>query len=247
MTLFLFGVGSGAAIFSAQFWGRGDRGGMCGACWARRCSWRVSGSALLHRWSPSLARAGCCRIYTKDPAVIAEGSRYLRVVGLCYVATAISYAVRRPMLRSTRAGEGAGVGQRERVSLEDRALANILIFGQLGVPAMGVVGAAVGDRAWRVLPGMRRDCSTHGVPAARLPAGGDAPRAELLGRQIRALVRPVFLDHGCAGDPRTRCAWSVGHHGLHRHLRPDRHRHPIAAVSIASQHRGGCAGAVSWG
>jgi len=98
MTLFLFGVGSGAAIFSAQFWGRGDLANV------RRILGlalilAVTGSALFSLVA-ILAPAWVLSIYTHDPAVIAEGSLYLRVVGLCYVPTAISvtYAI---ILRST--------------------------------------------------------------------------------------------------------------------------------------------------
>ena len=139
MTLFLFGVGSGAAIFSAQFWGRGDLAHvrrMLGLALILA----VSGSALFSLVA-ILAPAWVLSLYTHDPAVIAEGSRYLRVVGLCYVPTAISvtYAI---ILRSTRQVKVPMVVSVSALSLKT-ILAYILIFGHFGVPEMGIMGAAV--------------------------------------------------------------------------------------------------------
>ena len=139
MTLFLFGVGSGAAIFSAQFWGRGDLAHvrrMLGLALILA----VSGSALFSLVA-ILAPAWVLSLYTHDPAVIAEGSPYLRVVGLCYVPTAISvtYAI---ILRSTRQVKVPMAVSVSALTLKT-ILAYILIFGHFGAPAMGIMGAAV--------------------------------------------------------------------------------------------------------
>ena len=88
-----------------------------------------------------LAPAWVLSLYTHDPAVIAVGSPYLRVVGLCYVPTAISvtYAI---ILRSTRQVKVPMAVSVSALTLKT-ILAYILIFGHFGAPAMGIMGAAV--------------------------------------------------------------------------------------------------------
>ena len=135
----LFGISSGAGIFSAQYWGKGDLPGIH----------KVLGIAL----SLSLAASTiftiialgfpkfALSIYTSDPAVIEQGSSYLWVSGFSYLLTAISFSygftlrstgnVRLPMLAS-------GIA----ISLKT-LLSYLLIFGHLGLPAMGLTGAAL--------------------------------------------------------------------------------------------------------
>jgi len=220
MTLFLFGVGSGAAIFSAQFWGRGDLANVR----------RILGLALILAVSGSvlfstvaiLAPAWVLSIYTHDPAVIAVGSSYLRVVGLCYVPTAISvtYAI---ILRSTRQVKVPMVVSVSALSLKT-LLAYVLIFGKLGAPALGIMGAAVATVVargvecsamltityWRKLPA-----------AAKLTELLDINRA-LVGRYAHT-ASPVILGE---------TFWSVGmtiYTGIYARIGTA----PIAAVSIA--------------
>lgn len=145
--LFLFGVGSGAAIFVAQFWGKRDIKNIR----------RVLGISL----TLGLIGAGIFSIialvfpertlgiYSTDGAVIALGSEYLRIVGLGYIAVAISnsYAV---TLRSTglvRLPVAVSV-----FSLMLGAVLNYaLIFGHFGLPALGVQGSALGSTIARVV------------------------------------------------------------------------------------------------
>ncbi len=138
--LFLFGVSSGSAIFVAQFWGKHDVKnirrvlgvsltlGLIGAAFFAFVALAIPEFAL--------------GIYSTDRAVIALGSEYLRIVGVGYPAIAIttSYAV---TLRSTGnvrlpvtisvISLGLGV-----------ALNYALIFGQFGLPALGIRGSAIG-------------------------------------------------------------------------------------------------------
>ena len=178
MSLFLFGVGSGAAIFSAQYWGQGDQAHvrrMLGVALILA----ISGSALFTLIAV-LAPEWVLAIYTKDPAVIAEGSRYLRVVGLCYVPTAIStmYAM---VLRSTRQVKVPMVVSVSALTLKT-ILAYILIFGKFGVPAMGIMGAAVATVVARFV-----ECIAMTTITYRLKLPAAAKMAELLDIN-RALV-----------------------------------------------------------
>ena len=225
MSLFLFGVGSGAAIFSAQFWGRGD------VAHVRRMlglalMLAVSGSTLFTLVAV-LVPGWVLSIYTKDPAVIAEGSRYLRVVGLCYVPTAIStmYAM---ILRSTRQVKVPMMVSVSALSLKT-VLAYILIFGQFGVPAMGIMGAAVATVVARVVECLAMTTITYRrkLPAAaKLAELLDIDRA-LVGRFTRTAA-PVILGE---------MLWSLGitvYTGIYARIGTG----SVAAVSIASSIEG---------
>lgn len=138
--LLLFGVGSGSAIFIAQFWGKRDVRnirrvlgislviGLCGAAFF----------SLVALVFPEFALA----IYSTDRAVIALGGEYLRLVGWSYVPIAIttSYAVTLRSVGNVRLPVALSV-----FSLGlGLAINYVLIFGLFGLPALGVLGAAVG-------------------------------------------------------------------------------------------------------
>ena len=221
MSLFLFGVGSGAAIFSAQFWGRGDLAHvrrMLGLALILA----VSGSALFSLVA-ILAPQWVLSIYTHDPAVIAVGSPYLRVVGLCYVPTAISvtYAI---ILRSTRQVKVPMVVSVSALSLKT-ILAYILIFGKFGAPELGIMGAAVATVVARSVECIAMLTITYG---RKLPAA--AKLAELLDINQALVGRfahtasPVILGE---------IMWSLGitvYTGIYARIGTG----PLAAVSIAS-------------
>ena len=198
LNLLLFGIVSGSAIFTAQFWGRHDLAGIR----------QVMGISLLLGVSGALAFTvvavlkpeAVLSIYTQDPAVVAIGSRYLRIVGLSYVVTAITYAYS-AVLRSTGHVKLPAAVSVTTLALKT-GLSYILIFGHLGLPAMGVVGAALATCIARYL-----ECGAllALVYARRTPAAA-RPR-ELLGAD-RVFVRlflittaPVILEE---------VAWSVG-------------------------------------
>ncbi len=88
-TLFLFGINSGVAIFTAQLWGKRDVPNIH----------RVLGlgltmglTAALIFFSAAVFFPGkTLSIYTLDPAVIASGSGYLRIIGWSYLFTAVTF------------------------------------------------------------------------------------------------------------------------------------------------------------
>ncbi len=139
LSLFLFGVGSGSAVFSAQFWGRGDVANL------RRVlgiSLRLGlAGGVLFSLAAILAPGRLLAFYTHDPAVIAAGSGYLRTVGLCYVPTAISM-IFGIILRSTRHIK-VPIAVSVSALILKTLLAYGLIFGKFGLPALGIMGAAI--------------------------------------------------------------------------------------------------------
>ena len=90
MTLFLFGLTSGATVLTAQYWGKGDRetiekilGMTVKAAVLVTALFTVAALAV-----PSLLM----QIFTSDPAVIAEGVKYLRIVAFTYIMIGVTQA-----------------------------------------------------------------------------------------------------------------------------------------------------------
>lgn len=139
LMLMLFGTNSGVGVFTAQFWGKKDLKSIrkvlgIGLIIGLTGSFLFTLLALI---SPDLA----IRFYTRDPEVISTGSSYLRIVGLAYMVTAVTFAYS-SVLRSTGYVRVPMVVSISALSL--KTLLNYgLIFGNFGLPALGVEGAAV--------------------------------------------------------------------------------------------------------
>jgi len=140
LILFLFGVTSGMAIFTAQFWGKGDEENIrkvLGICLTVALS-----VGLLFTLAATLIPETVLGFYTEDPEVIALGSSYLRIVGFSYVFMAITtsyFAV----LRSITLVKITVIVSVIAIVLKT-SLGYLLIFGIGGFPALGVRGAAIG-------------------------------------------------------------------------------------------------------
>ncbi len=160
--LLLFGIGSGAAIFVAQFWGRKELHRvrhMLGLC---------LGLALLGAMVFTLIALvfpeQALSVYSTDPTVIALGSEYLQIAGLFYVAVALttSFSV---TLRST-----GNVRLPVAISIFSLSLGAglnyIFIFGLFGLPAFGVKGAAMGTLLARFIECGLLLLATYGTRSA---------------------------------------------------------------------------------
>jgi putative MATE family efflux protein len=139
LILFLFGVTSGMAIFTAQFWGKGDEEGVRKVLGI--CLTVALGVGLLFTLAATLIPETILRFYTEDPEVIAIGSSYLRIVGFSYMFMAVTtsyFAV----LRSITLVKVTMFVSVIAIILKT-GLGYLLIFGIGGLPALGVRGAAV--------------------------------------------------------------------------------------------------------
>ena len=139
LNLVHFGIISGAAMFTAQFWGRGDIPNLR----------RVLGLCLMLAMAASLMFFGIAQllptqilsVYSKDPDVIRLGASYLRTFSWTFLFFGItfSYAL---VMRST-----GNVRTPTTISvtalLFNTFLSYSLIFGKFGFPEIGIRGAAI--------------------------------------------------------------------------------------------------------
>jgi putative MATE family efflux protein len=140
LILFLFGVSSGTAIFTAQYWGKGDTENIrkvLGICLVIAISVSTLFTVAAVFFPETLMR-----YYTEDSEVIRIASEYLRIVGLSYVLMAISVSYI-SILRSIRMVITTVIVSALALFIKT-LIAYTLIFGHFGFPALGVRGAAIG-------------------------------------------------------------------------------------------------------
>lgn len=147
LNLVHFGIISGAAMFSAQFWGRRDVPNLrrvLGLCLMMAVSASFIFFALSQLWPSQILS-----IYSKDSSVIDLGTDYIRTFSWTFIFYAItfSYAF---VMRST-----GDVKTPTTISvlalLLTTFLSYSLIFGKFGLPELGIQGAAVAAVIARLL------------------------------------------------------------------------------------------------
>jgi len=147
LNLLLFGITSGSAIFTAQFWGNRDIPNIK----------RVLGLSLITGCSAAFLffLGGVCfpqqilGVFSRDPEVIRLGGKFLRIIAFSYVITAVTFSfsftlrsvgqVKTPMMVSVIA---LGI---------NTALNYILVYGYFGMPKLGVEGSAIATVIARIV------------------------------------------------------------------------------------------------
>lgn len=139
LNLVHFGIISGAAMFTAQFWGKRDIPNL------RRvlglCLMLALSASLIFFTLAQLFPSQILHIYSKDAEVIALGTNYIRLFSWTFLffAVTFSYAL---VMRSTgnvKIPTMVSVG----ALLISTFLSYVLIFGKFGFPELGIQGAAV--------------------------------------------------------------------------------------------------------
>jgi putative MATE family efflux protein len=191
LNLVHFGIISGAAMFTAQFWGRQDIPNLR----------RVLGLCLMLAVAASLIFFSLAQvfplqilgIYSKDPEVISLGTGYIRVFSWTFIffAVTFSYAL---VMRSTgdvKTPTAVGVGALGISTF----LSYSLIFGEFGLPELGIQGAAVAAVIARALECVTLISITYAKKspvAASLRELTDFDRA-FVGKVIKPML-PVILN-----------------------------------------------------
>jgi putative MATE family efflux protein len=146
-TIVLFGICSGGAIFTAQFWGKHDLSGIrknTGLCLVLNSS-----VGIIFTIAVIAAPRRIVGIYSRDPAVIEAGAAYLRTLAPCFLPFGISFAFTLT-LRSV---------EKVRLAMVTTIIALLInvvlnyffIFGAGPIPAMGVTGAAIATVIARIV------------------------------------------------------------------------------------------------
>lgn len=147
LTLIFFGLTSGAAVLTAQYWGKKDT----------RTIEKVMGIAMrfslcagaLFTLGALLIPRYLMMIFTPDEVVIAEGIKYLRIVAFSYLFMSVTIIYLNIMRSVERVVISTVVYL---ISLcTNIAINAVLIFGLLGFPALGIQGAAIGTLISRFL------------------------------------------------------------------------------------------------
>jgi putative MATE family efflux protein len=165
LNLLIFSITSGSSIFIAQLWGRRDIANIrkvLGLSLTLGLS-----AATLFLLLAELIPVQVLSIYSEDPVVVSLGSDYLRILGFSFLPYAVTFCFS-AVLRSTGDVRTPLFVTLTALSL-NTLLSYLLIFGKLGLPALGVLGAGYAVIASRIV-----ECSVLLWLAYRKksPAGG---------------------------------------------------------------------------
>jgi putative MATE family efflux protein len=147
LNLVHFGIVSGAAMFTAQFWGSKDIANL------RRVLGMSMGlalmTALIFLGIAQFAPDTFLRIYTEDPVVISMGASYMRIFSWSFLITAITSSFAMVMRSTGNVKPPMYIGA---AALGLNTLLSYgLIFGKLGLPELSINGAAVANIIARML------------------------------------------------------------------------------------------------
>jgi putative MATE family efflux protein len=145
--LLIFGLTSGCSVLISQYWGKGDN----------KTINSVLGMGLVFSFVVSflifllvfLFPHQVMGIFTDKPILIALGVRYLKIVAISYVFTAISTTY----IAALRSVENPLIGLylNGAAMIINTFLNWVFIFGNLGAPKMGIEGAALATAIARFL------------------------------------------------------------------------------------------------
>lgn len=147
LSMICFGLSGGATVLSAQYWGKGDVAAI------RRIFAMIlqlaAGVSLLLGLVVLIFPEHILSLYSNQTDIIQAGAQYLRIFGFAYILFGLSNT----LICAIRSVELVRISVVvNTVSCLTNAFLNwVLIFGNLGAPALGIRGAAIASLSARVL------------------------------------------------------------------------------------------------
>lgn len=139
MNLFYFGISSGSAALISQYWGAKEKSNIrktCGA--AMIMSLAV---AVIFCFAMACFPEQLIRVFTSEVPVIKEAAKYMRIIAFMGIFSAFNQ-IACTVLRATEKVNPPLYSSIAAVAV-NTLLNYILIFGKLGLPALGIKGAAL--------------------------------------------------------------------------------------------------------
>ncbi len=146
MTLLFAGITSGATVLTAQYWGKKDTVSIEKVLGIGLAI--GTGTACIFSLAALTIPGILMKIYTSDPLVIAEGVKYLRIVGISYMFMAVTQVYLNIMRSIERVVISTCIYS---ISLVVNVFLNwLLIFGNCEAPVFGIRGAAIATLCARI-------------------------------------------------------------------------------------------------
>lgn len=160
LNLFFMALTIGTTILAAQYWGKGNKEAV------EKIFALVikisSGIGIIFFISAVFASRSLMRIFTDNIQIIEDGALYLRIVGSSYIFASISQIYLCIMKNSGKVLKNTIIGCSAMVF--NIILNIIFIFGFMGIPAMGIAGAAFAttlsrfiEMLWAVIESLKKD------------------------------------------------------------------------------------------
>lgn len=147
LNLILFGTSSGVSVLTAQYWGKRDKEAI------EKLLGIALRLALVAGFTFSVVTllfpTQVMRIFTNEPAVISEGSKYLQILAFTYPIMA-GTMIYLNLMKSVEKVVISTVVYGCSLVL-NFGINAILIFGLFGAPKLGIIGAAIGTLCARIL------------------------------------------------------------------------------------------------
>lgn len=147
LQMFIGGIEGAILILAAQYWGKRDTGSIKKII-ATGVQFALAVGLILTLFA-FFFPTQIMSFFTNDADVVNMGTPYVRIIALSYVFFCISQV----MVASMRSVETAKIGLYVSfMTLGVNVILNyVLIFGKLGIPALGVTGAAIATLISRIL------------------------------------------------------------------------------------------------